>query len=244
MCLVLLAFDSVPGYPVVLAANREERHARPTAPLHWWPERPWLAGGRDRLAGGTWLGVRRDGRFATVLNAPGSPAPGARSRGELVPDFLAAADADRAAAALQASSPQYGPFHFLGSDLERAWYAGGQSGSLVQLGAGLHAADRGGLDPAAPRVARARELFAAVADAEPRALLALLADEEVPRGATGDRRPVFLRGADFGTRCSTVLRISAEGEVQLIEHRFGRGGRREGETQLAWQRQSITATPE
>ncbi len=244
MCLVLLALESVPGYPVVLAANREESHARPSEPLHWWPDRPWLAGGRDRLAGGTWLGVRRDGRCATVLNAPNTgPATGARSRGELVPDFLAAADAAGAAARVQAASAEYAGFHFIGADTGGGWYAGGRGGRLLRLGPGLHGADRAGLGPASPRLARALGLFPAAARAGAGPLLELLADEAPPPGDAGDRRPVFLRDPEFGTRCSTLLRIADSGEIELIERRFASGGVPDGETRLAWRRDSGAAEP-
>src|ERR687892_91381 len=88
MCLALLALDAHPSYSVVIAANRDEYHARPTAPAAWWDE-GWLAG-RDLRAGGTWLGVTRDGRFALLTNFrdPASNDPAAPSRGALVPAVL------------------------------------------------------------------------------------------------------------------------------------------------------------
>src|SRR5690242_13398026 len=90
MCLAVLALDTHRDYAVVLAANRDEFHARPTRAAAWWPDAPILAG-RDLVAGGTWLGVDRRGRYAFVTNVrePGRHDPSAPTRGTLVPRVLA-----------------------------------------------------------------------------------------------------------------------------------------------------------
>jgi len=91
MCLAVIALQAHPRYAVVLAANRDEFHARAAEPAHWWSDPPILAG-RDRSAGGTWLGVNRAGRYAFVTNVrePGRHDPAAPTRGTLVPDVLGA----------------------------------------------------------------------------------------------------------------------------------------------------------
>ena len=93
MCLALIALQTHPRYAVVIVANRDEFHARPAAAAGWWDE-GWLAG-RDLEAGGTWLGVARDGRYAFLTNVrePQRQRPGAPSRGALVPRVLAHAGA-------------------------------------------------------------------------------------------------------------------------------------------------------
>src|SRR6202789_4609381 len=68
MCLVLVVWRMHPRYPCVLAATRDEFHARPTASAGWWPDHPAILAGRDLEAGGTWLGVTRTGRFAALTN--------------------------------------------------------------------------------------------------------------------------------------------------------------------------------
>ena len=90
MCLIALSVGQHPDYPLILAANRDEFHARPTKEAHWWPDKPDVVGGRDLQAGGTWLALHRDGRFATVTNyRDAMPSkPGHRSRGHLVTGFL------------------------------------------------------------------------------------------------------------------------------------------------------------
>ena len=68
MCLAVLALHALPGIPVLIAANRDEFHARPTHPAAQWADAPGLYAGRDGLAGGSWMGVTAQGRFALVTN--------------------------------------------------------------------------------------------------------------------------------------------------------------------------------
>ena len=85
MCLVTFALGSSATYPLVFAANRDELHTRPTAEADWWPEPASILGGRDLLAGGSWLAVDRRGRLAAVTNIPSDEIrENARSRGDLV----------------------------------------------------------------------------------------------------------------------------------------------------------------
>lgn len=68
MCLAVLALHTVPGIPVLIAANRDEFHARPTLPAAQWADAAHVYGGRDALAGGTWMGATTGGRYALVTN--------------------------------------------------------------------------------------------------------------------------------------------------------------------------------
>ncbi len=115
MCLVVLGLEASEHYSLLFGANRDERHARPSAPAAWWPDRPHVLGGRDLVAGGSWLAVDRRGRLAAVTNfRDPSAVPAPRSRGELVADYLAgAASLDDFVAALQDRSADYGPFSLL-----------------------------------------------------------------------------------------------------------------------------------
>src|ERR1700722_6462492 len=90
MCLVLIAWRGSPQFPCVVAANRDEFHARPAARAEWWPDHPEILAGRDLEAGGTWLGVTRAGRFAALTNFrdPEQAPPDPPSRGELVVTML------------------------------------------------------------------------------------------------------------------------------------------------------------
>ena len=97
MCLVAIAWKTHPRWSLVVAANRDEWRDRPAAPAGWWADAPGVLAGRDLRAGGTWMGVTRDGRFAAVTNFrdPSDKRGDARSRGELVAEFLKGRDDPR-----------------------------------------------------------------------------------------------------------------------------------------------------
>ncbi|MDS8826507.1 NRDE family protein, partial [Streptococcus pneumoniae] len=90
MCLINLQFQQHPHYKLIVAANRDEFYGRPAAPAHFWKDSPDILAGRDLSQMGTWLGVHKSGRFAALTNYrdPDQMAAGAKSRGELVTQFL------------------------------------------------------------------------------------------------------------------------------------------------------------
>lgn len=250
MCLVVIARPVINGRPtLVIAANRDEYHERPADPLHWWPDHAGIAGGRDRRAGGTWLGVRRDGRFAAVLNGRAERPPSAvRSRGELAIRWLA--HPEPRAAALQADAMAYAGFHCLVGDSARLHYLQRSASAPVTLAVPV-ACGNAGIDAAGPRVERAAsavaaacataggdpvpDLFAALADATAPAPTAANADGENDAGAgPGDVRPVFITGEAFGTRCSSVVMIAPGHRAAFHERRFDGQGALMDERTLAW----------
>lgn len=125
MCTVVFLRRPGHGWPLVLAANRDEMRDRPwQPPARHWPDRDVVAG-RDALAGGTWLGLNDSGVVAGVLNRPGTlgPAAGLRSRGELPLEALDHADAAAAAAALAALDPRaWRPFNLFVADARDAFW--------------------------------------------------------------------------------------------------------------------------
>jgi hypothetical protein len=126
MCsLIMLRRPGAP-WPLLLAANRDELRTRPwRPPARHWPDRPEVTAGLDQLSGGSWLGVNDYGLVAAVLNRVGSlgPAPGKRSRGELVLEALEHADARAAAAALSDLDPDaYRPFNLIVADARDAYW--------------------------------------------------------------------------------------------------------------------------
>jgi uncharacterized protein with NRDE domain len=89
MCLIGIAYQHLPGTPLLLLANRDEYYARPARAIDRWEDAPHILGGRDGQAGGSWLAVSESGRVAAVTNVrTGSRTPGRRSRGELVQAWL------------------------------------------------------------------------------------------------------------------------------------------------------------
>ena len=266
MCLVAVAMGLHPRFPWVLASNRDEFHDRPAAPLAWWhpqPGGPAVLGGRDLSAGGTWLGLSRAGHLALVTNVrePGRFEPGLPSRGDLVPQWLAAPqfDADRLQAL--AAMPRNG-FNLLVADLahDTAAWAANRPPQTRRVAPGLAALSNALLDTPWPKLTRLKaRLATALARATtPDALLSdaleALADRtpapdaELP--ATGvplalERllSPAFILipadtgRAAYGTRCSTVVVVEQRAGVRtahVIERRFDARGGPDGQTALRW----------
>src|SRR5262245_10572919 len=126
MCLLVLAWDMHPRYRLVFAGNRDEFHERPSAPLGWWTDSPRILAGRDLQAGGTWLGLSRQGRFGVVTNFRDlqRPLEGAPSRGALITRWLAGeAPLDGFLEELHESAARYAGFNLLLSDGESLVYA-------------------------------------------------------------------------------------------------------------------------
>lgn len=251
MCLIAFAWQAHPRWRLVLAGNRDEFHARPTAGLARWAETPLIAG-RDLEAGGTWLGVSTDGRCGVVTNVrdPRLPQHG-RSRGLLVTDWLRGeADAVEHARCLREVATGYRPFNLLTFDAQAAFYLGNRPAPRAQaVSPGVHGLSNADFNTPWPKTRQLMDrlqrwladapdddfapLFAALADERP------AADHELPDTGIGSERErwlsaAFIRGADYGTRASTVLAIDHAGGGRIVERRFGPDGRPDGETELAW----------
>jgi uncharacterized protein with NRDE domain len=244
VCLALVAFRAHPRFELVIAANRDEFHARPAAPADWW-EQGWLAG-RDLAAGGTWLGITRAGRWALLTNVrePARHDPMAPSRGALVPRLLAADEATSAAlAAALGDADGYNGFNLLAGDCRAAYWGSNRAGSLHALAPGIHGLSNAALDTPWPKVARAKAALAAwcmAGDRDLEPVFALLGDRAVAPDAmlpaTGipvarERQlsAPFIVGDDYGTRSSTVVAITPRGEARFIERSFDPGARLIGE---------------
>lgn len=219
--------------PLVVASNRDEWRDRPAQPAHWWPDRPQILAGRDLKARGTWMGVSANGRFAAVTNFrdPSDKRSTARSRGELVTDFLAGSDsAARFMSNLSARDHEYNGFNLLVSDRVSLLYFGSREGQVHALAPGVYGLSNHLLDEPWPKVTMARgEMQAALDDADPAPRLFdmlsqqdVAADLQLPHTGVGmewERRlsAALITGADYGTRASTVLTMLADGETVLEE---------------------------
>ncbi len=251
MCLILLAHEAHPRYRLVVAANRDEFYARPTAPAAWWPDAPEVLAGRDLRGGGTWMGVTRGGRFAAVTNfrdaAPA--APDAPSRGHLVGAFLRGSDApDAYLRALAARAGEYAGFNLLVGDGEELRYLGNRGGAERPLAPGVYGLSNALLDTPWPKVERGRAgLAAALAgggEVDPEALFRVLWDAEpapdarLPETGVGLERErmlssPFIRGPEYGTRASTVLLAGRDGRVRFVERTVTPGA--DGWTEAAYE---------
>src|SRR5512145_724868 len=123
MCLIVLGWRVHPEYPLIVAANRDEFHARPAAPAAFWEDKPGILAGRDLEARGTWMGVSRSGKFGAVTNYRGAHEP----RGALVTRFLE--DGHGAGHYLKTIEPEsYSGFNLLVCDGDELWAMSNRGG--------------------------------------------------------------------------------------------------------------------
>jgi uncharacterized protein with NRDE domain len=251
VCLLVLAWQSHPRYRLVVAANRDEFHDRPTAPLAPWADAPNLIAGRDLRARGTWLAVDRERRLGVVTNyrelqRPRSTAP---SRGGLIPRFLSGArPAGDFIAELETDAPGYSGFNLLLAAADGLWYASNRAEPFGRpLPPGIHGLANQALDAPSPKLLRVRRRFeAALAqDGELAAaeLFAMLedrdragADEPLPSTGLSSEwehalSAPFVVHPQYGTRCSTALLLEHSGAMLVAEHRFDAAGQMSGESE-------------
>ena len=164
MCLILVAWQAHDDYPLVVAANRDEFFARPAAPAAFWRDAPQVLAGRDLEAGGTWLGVSRERRFAALTNyrEGGRQLPDARSRGALVAEFVRGRTHLAAyLAQVAATAADYNGFNLFVGDGERlAYYANRGDGRPRWLTPGIYGLSNHLLDTPWPKLASAKAAFA------------------------------------------------------------------------------------
>jgi uncharacterized protein with NRDE domain len=244
MCLALIALHSHPRFPLVIAANRDEFHARAADPAYWWTHD--MLAGRDRVGGGTWFGVTRAGRWALITNfREGTPRdPRAPSRGALVTQALDAADpAVMVAAGTSIEGQRFHGFNLLVGDGPAAAYSSNRASGAQALTRGIHGLSNHLLDTPWPKVVRSKATFATALahDDDPlAAAFDVLADRQQAGAAalpaTGVSAqwervlsPIFIVSAEYGTRCSTVMTIDHAGIARFVERSFDPGGNKTGE---------------
>ncbi len=253
MCLVLVAHRACAGYRLIVAANRDEYHGRPTAAAAHWQDQPSILAGRDLEGGGTWLGMSLTGRFATVTNvrAGHGVRHSPRSRGLIVTDFLRAEhDAPTHAARLMHEARDYDGFNLLAWDGEALAWLSNQADAPRTLEAGIYTLSNALLDTSWPKTERLRRAFARVMEnhrhAAVPALLEVLRDtvraddDHLPDTGIGVERErwlssIFIAGAGYGTRCSSVLTINDAGHVSFYERRYDGDGEISGDSRFEFE---------
>lgn len=257
MCLIALHHDPDGPIPLRLIANRDEFHARPSAPLAEWSDPAGVIGGRDLQAGGSWLAVHRRGRVAALTNVRD-------------PDFIARADSPSrghlVTTALTTDDPRgwlerladgealaYAGFNLLVADGRQLWHLhrGREGARLSCLAPGVHGLSNADLDTPWPKLTRVRRaLTRGLERADwPASALAAFADTRVAADAelpdTGidialERQlsAAFILGQDYGTRATTFLEWRADGRLDIQEDSYDPSGAR-----FARRRLSITTRP-
>jgi uncharacterized protein with NRDE domain len=246
MCLLIFAHRVCPRYPLLVAANRDEFHARPTAPAQFWEDYPQLLAGRDLEQGGTWMGVTRNGRFAAITNYrdPARTAPAPRSRGELPLAYLTGRLAPEAyLQQLQPRAQEYAGFNLLLGDANNLWYFSNsgmpESDSPRPLEPGIYGLSNAQLDTPWPKVSLGRHKLQVLLQG------AYIPDHDSLRNLVGDRLPAnptllasqglqgemdqllssqFITTGSYGTRSSTSMWYDANGMCHWREQSFDASG--------------------
>lgn len=241
MCLIAVAVDLRPDYPLMIAANRDEFFARATAPAQFWSDLQQVLAGRDLEQGGTWMGITREARFAAVTNfRDGASRSGLKSRGWLVRDFLASqATPSSFLERIDAEHADYDGFNLIvGSGRDLLHYSN-RSRRVTPLVAGVYGLSNHLLDTPWPKVERAKQALRALQQVPPEhlepGLVHLLADDA---RAPDDALPqtgvsmewervlssAFIRTPDYGTRASTLVIVDRLGGTVFRESSFGPDG--------------------
>jgi uncharacterized protein with NRDE domain len=242
MCLALFAFHTHPRFPVVIAANRDEFHERPTAAAAFWTDAPGVLAGRDLREGGTWMGVTRGGRFAAVTNYrdPRELKETRKSRGHLVKGYLEGTDTPlNYLGTVSREGGAYNGFNLVVGDLREMAYYSNREGGVRALGPGVYGLSNHLLDTPWPKVERSKAaLFDMLSHDKPGligGLFRVLADGYRPEDAdlpdTGvglewERllSSAFIKSPTYGTRSCTVFLVDARGHAHFIERSFGPQG--------------------
>ena len=231
MCLILFNYNPNSNRPLVVAANRDEVHARSTAKARFWEDQPEILAGRDLVANGTWLGCNRSGRFAALTNFSGDGDPlKPRSRGDLVRDFLSGkSDAEEYAGSIK--SDEYAGFNLLLWDQANLIYTSNKA-PTQRLESGDYGLSNAELGASWPKCLEGRDNLNRIIsqDFTPQALMDLLTDNHIPPDSALPKRgnPIdmerrlaccFIKDEHYGTRASTAL-IIEEKKLQFEEQSY------------------------
>lgn len=234
MCLLFCCLHSHENFPLILLANRDEFHERPTRAAEFWPDEPAVLAGRDLRRNGTWLGITRSGRWAALTNfREPSDAVFDQSRGDIVRDYLTGpSDARQFAESIQQSAQQFDGFNLMFGDLDVTLWLSNRGGNLQRLEPGIYGLSNHLLETPWPKVAdgKARlqsllrdtvmtdRLFEPLAD---RTVYERdLPDTGVDPATERMLSSAFITSPRYGTRSSTLIMINRGLDVYFEERTY------------------------
>ncbi len=247
MCLILIAHQPESGFPLVVAANRDELYSRPTRQADFWPEihsGPGILAGKDLQAGGIWLGITASGRFAAVTNIrdPSQPERKSHSRGELTLGYLQGNTEPAAyCRKVQARFDDYAGFNLLIGDRHSLYYLNNHHRVMQKLEPGVYGLSNGLLDASWPKITRGRTMLQQFLQSENALttdqLLVMMndrteaADADLP--STGISKElerklsstfIFQPERLYGTLCSTAIIVDANKQCRFSEQNYNQKG--------------------
>ena len=237
MCLIVFANNFHKDYKLIFAANRDEFYNRPTEAAHLWNNYPELLAGQDLQAGGTWMGITKSGRFAAITNYRDMKniKENAPSRGNLTLDFLTSdISPEKYFAEIKNEFKNYNGFNLIFGDADDLFYISNIQSQLKKIEPGIHGLSNAFLDTKWPKVDKSKQrLEKSISDNQisEEGLMKILddksfaEDENLPETGVGIElervlSSVFIKTEKYGTRCSTVLLIDQQDNVQFIERTY------------------------
>lgn len=237
MCILFIAVEQHPEYPLIICANRDEFHQRPTQPMHWWQNEKILAG-KDLQVGGTWLGLSATGRFSALTNyrQPAKYEADRRSRGELVINALHDKN-EKTLHTLKSDFNLYNGFNLIYGDLNKLYAFDSVNHTVKALGKGFHSVCNGALDDIWPKMLNGIEqlkqlttqttisidnLFTLMSDRT-------TTDEELPNTGLSKTletllSSIFIASEDYGTRSTTLILQDRLNKVKVFEQSYNIAG--------------------
>lgn len=248
MCILFIAVKQHPHYPLIIAANRDEFHARLTSPSHFWPE-GFLAG-KDEQAGGTWMGLSPNGRFSALTNirAPSTDRFDAKTRGELVVQALAADNDVAFTEQLKTHATQYNGYNLVYGTLDKLHVFNSHSLEHNELRPGVYGLSNAKLNTPWPKTQlgvsalnlacqnpfglSTETLFSILKNAE-KAPDHLLPETGIAQPWEKLLSSIFIQSPDYGTRSSTIVTVDNDNNVLWHEKTFSASGDVIGEVKEA-----------
>lgn len=240
MCIILFSYLQHPRYRLILTANRDEFYGRATEVAGFWEDKPDLLAGKDKVGGGTWIGMHKSGRWSALTNYRVPMAdlkPDAKSRGHLTYDFLTTQTLPTDyIQTVGKEDGLYNGYNLLASTpTELAYYSNIQKTPQI-LSKGIYGVSNAFLDTDWQKVQKGKTALQSIIAEEnfsPYSLLDMMQDTEkapherlpktgVPLDWEHALSSIFIEMPEraYGTCCTTVLLITHEGEVHFIEKSY------------------------
>lgn len=245
MCLIIFAYNSHPKYKLVLAANRDEFFERPTGTAGFWQDYPNILGGRDIISGGTWMGITKEGRFAAITNYrnPDMVVPNAVSRGHLARRFLTGTiDSEDFLEHISLDKATFQGFNILVSDdgFSKLYHYSNITDKVSPISDGIHGLSNAILDTPWPKVTHGKEMLSSVLNERNFGTDMLIemmhnptewSENDLPKTGISlelekKLSPVFISLKGYGTRCTTVIRMDYEQNLEFLEVSYNETGRK------------------
>jgi uncharacterized protein with NRDE domain len=242
MCLITFAYQSHPKYDLILAGNRDEFYGRPTRKAQFWDKegQPNILAGKDLEGGGTWLGLHENGQWGALTNYrdPAIKKEDPPTRGELVLDYLKKGKtAMNYLAEVSKKAKKYNGFNLLLWDQHGFYHYSNQNKKVSRIKPGIHGVSNALLDTSWPKLDSAKSQMEDIIHAkkfDKEQLFELLLDETkaaddelpltgIPKDLEKAVSSIFIKTEQYGSRCSTVLLIDKEGNIDFTERRFEPG---------------------